>query len=111
MSSNISHHLSYGVRIALFLMLAGILSAEQVHNMQQGASKPEGRLTRVNDVKKVCMVTNKLFATDQIAVPINGRTYYGCCDMCKKILASDPKERLGKDPITGKKVDKTLAII
>jgi hypothetical protein len=59
-----------------------------------GTSKPESGLTKV-DPKKICMLTNKLFDKEQIPVPIKGRTYYGCCKMCKadwkKIQNSVPR--------------------
>ena len=31
----------------------------------------------------VCMVNNAYMGMPQIAVPVNGKTYYGCCDMCE----------------------------
>ena len=67
-------------------------------------------LTRV-EAKKVCMVNDSLFTKDQIPVEVDKKTYYGCCEMCKDRLAKDAKARTAADPVTGKAVDKALAVI
>lgn len=74
------------------------------------AEEQAGALTRV-EAKKVCMVNDQLFGKDQIPVAYEGRTYYGCCEMCKERLAKDAAARTGVDPATGKKVDKAKAVI
>lgn len=66
---------------------------------------------KVVDSKKVCMVTDKLYSDAQIPVQVEGKTYYGCCDMCKERLASDPKSRMALDPVSRKPVDKSRAVI
>lgn len=68
------------------------------------------KITRV-ETKKVCMVNNALFQKDQIPVQVDGKTYYGCCEMCKERLAKDAAARTGIDPVTGKSVDKATAVI
>jgi YHS domain-containing protein len=67
-------------------------------------------VTRV-EAKKVCMINEKVFVDDQIAVPVNGKTYYGCCAMCKTALAEDASKRTATDPVSGKTVDKADAVI
>ncbi len=67
-------------------------------------------LTRVES-RHVCMVNNTAFPRDQIPVEVEGRTYYGCCEMCKGRLASDPAVRSAKDPVSGATVDKASAVI
>src|ERR1700681_4087393 len=79
--------------------------------MGSKSSKPEGKLTKVEDHKKICMVTNKAFDKDQIPVEVEGRTYYGCCEMCKTLLTSNPDKRGAVDPVSNKKVDKSSAVI
>jgi YHS domain-containing protein len=74
------------------------------------AAKPESKLIQA-DPKKICMVTNTAFDKDQIPVQIKGRTYYGCCEMCKGELEKDPKQRVAIEPVSGKKVDKSRAVI
>lgn len=61
--------------------------------------------------QKVCMVTNMLFPKDQIPVVHGGKTYYGCCENCKKTLSEDAKARTAKDPMTGRSIDKASAVI
>ena len=68
-------------------------------------------LRKIEDPKKVCMVNNTVFEKDQIPVQVSGKTYYGCCEMCKERLAKDAAARTGTDPVTGKPVDKATAII
>jgi YHS domain-containing protein len=63
------------------------------------------------EAKRVCMVNNSVFPKDQIPVEVDGKTYFGCCEMCKGKLASDPSARTAQDPITGKAVDKATAVI
>jgi YHS domain-containing protein len=63
------------------------------------------------EAKKVCMVNNQVFDKDQIPVQVDGKTYYGCCPMCKERLAKDAASRTAVDPVTGKKVDKAKAVI
>jgi YHS domain-containing protein len=67
-------------------------------------------VTRV-EAKKVCMINEKVFVDDQIPVPVNGKTYYGCCAMCKTALAEDASKRTATDPVSGKTVDKADAVI
>jgi YHS domain-containing protein len=63
------------------------------------------------EAKKVCMVNNQVFDKDQIPVQVEGKTYYGCCEMCKERLSKDVEARTAVDPVTGKKVDKATAVI
>ncbi len=73
-------------------------------------SKAGGHVKQV-DAKYVCMINKKVFKTEQIAVPVEGKTYYGCCDMCKSKLTDDAKSRMDTDPVSGKEVDKATAVI
>jgi len=91
--------------LAFVCLLALVLS---VGGVAQAGEKPE--LKRV-ETKKVCMVNNQVFDKDQIPVAVDGKTYYGCCEMCKERLAKDAAARTGTDPVTGKPVDKATAVI
>lgn len=75
-----------------------------------GDLKPMGPLTKV-ETKHVCMVNEQDMKKDQIPVVVDGKTYYGCCEMCKKALAENAEKRAAMDPVTGKKVDKATAVI
>jgi YHS domain-containing protein len=63
------------------------------------------------DAKYVCMINNQRFSKVQIPIEVEGRTYYGCCDMCKDKLGGDPTSRVAVDPVSGKEVDKAKAVI
>ena len=91
------------VLCAFVLLVAGLVSMAHA-----GETSPV--LKRV-EAKKVCMVNNQVFEKDQIPVQVGGKTYYGCCEMCKERLAKDVEARTGVDPVTGKKVDKATAVI
>lgn len=73
------------------------------------SSGAEG-LERV-DAVKVCMVNNTVFPRDQIPVEVDGKTYFGCCEMCKGRLAKDEAIRMAVDPVSGNQVDKATAVI
>jgi YHS domain-containing protein len=68
-------------------------------------------LTRVTDPSQVCMVNNQYMGQPQIPIAVEGRTYYGCCPMCKDRLGNDPSARTGVDPVTGAQVDKATAVM
>ena len=74
------------------------------------AELPAG-LARVADPSQVCMVTDQFMGKPQIAVEVEGRTYYGCCPMCKDKLNNQPEIRTARDPVTGDEVDKAKALI
>ena len=59
----------------------------------------------------VCMVNDAYMGKQQLEVPFDGKTYYGCCEMCKKRIRQDESVRYAIDPQTMKKVDKTTAYI
>jgi len=60
---------------------------------------------------KVCMVNDTYMGVDQIEVPVGGKMYYGCCEMCIDKLNSLESVRFGIDPFSGQKVDKSEAFI
>lgn len=76
----------------------------------QADLKPSGKLTKV-EPKTVCMINEQAMGKDQIPVEVEGKTYYGCCEMCKKALAADAAKRAAIDPVSGVLVDKATAII
>ena len=89
--------------VALSLLLA--ITAFAADDVQ-----PAGTLTKV-ETKTVCMINEHAMGKDQIPIEIEGKTYYGCCEMCKKALASDATKRVAVDPVSGKQVDKATAVI
>ncbi len=61
--------------------------------------------------KRVCMVNDTVFEKDQIPVAVDGKTYFGCCEMCKGRLAQDTSIRQATDPVSGEPVDKAKAVL
>jgi YHS domain-containing protein len=57
------------------------------------------------------MVNNQFMGQPQIPIEVEGRTYYGCCEMCKGRLAGDSTSRSATDPLSGNPVDKATAVI
>jgi YHS domain-containing protein len=92
-------------RRALFLLIVACLLTVGSRNF--AFAEP---LEKV-EPKRVCMVNNTVFPKDQIPVEVGGKTYYGCCEMCKGRLASNAELREALDPVSGKPVDKASATI
>jgi len=59
----------------------------------------------------VCMVNNAFMGKLQMPVPVDGKIYYGCCEMCVGKLNQEESARIGTDPFNGKQVDKSEAYI
>ncbi len=59
----------------------------------------------------VCMVNNAYMGKNQIEVPVDGKMYYGCCEMCVGRLNEDASSRMATDPYSGEEVDKAEAFI
>lgn len=75
------------------------------------APSPPAKVTVISDRAQVCMVNNQFMARPQIPVMVEGRTYYGCCAMCKEKIEKNASLRAATDPITQRSVDKATAII
>jgi YHS domain-containing protein len=94
---------------SLLLLSASLLAAvPAVIVAQEEGQRPVA--TRV-EAMRVCMVNDAVFNKDLIPVEVKGKTYFGCCEMCKERLAKDPASRSAADPVTGKSVDKAVAVI
>ena len=65
----------------------------------------------VDKKEYVCMMQDMVLGKAGIPIQYAGKTYYGCCEMCKAKLKNDPKSRMAVDPVSGKKVDKAKAVI
>lgn len=75
------------------------------------APAPAGAAVTRVEPSLVCMVNNQYMGKAQIPVEVEGKTYFGCCDMCKTRLAKDPESRASVDPVSGARVDKAAAVI
>ena len=57
------------------------------------------------------MVHDQFMGKPQIPVEVGGKTYFGCCAMCKEKLEQQLTARTSADPVTGEPVDKATAVI
>jgi YHS domain-containing protein len=73
-------------------------------------AKAPTKLKKV-EAQNVCMINEHAMGKPQVPVTVDGKTYYGCCEMCKKALAEDASKRKAKDALTGEDVDKAVAVI
>lgn len=93
----------------LFALPILLLALAALPAVAEDGAAASGPATKVES-KKVCMVNDALFQKDQIPVEVEGKTYYGCCEMCKARLAQDASARSSVDPVTGAAVDKATAV-
>lgn len=61
---------------------------------------------------RVCMVQDTVMAVPAIPLARDGKTYYGCCEMCQGKIAADPERYTkARDPVSGAVVDKATAAL
>lgn len=87
-----------------FIAIPAMAAEPENHQHADGWLKPV-------EAKFVCMMNNKVFDKPQIAIEVEGKTYYGCCPMCAEKLKNSAELRQGIDPVSGNKVDKASAVI
>ncbi len=81
------------------------------HKADSHSAVADLKYLKHTESKYICMVNNKLFDKVQIPTEVNGKTYYGCCSMCKAKLEKSQELREAIDPVSGVIVDKASAII
>jgi len=74
------------------------------------AGRSEPALIRIAS-SNTCMGSNQAQEKAQDYAIIDGKPYYGCTDMCIVNLRQNAGFRYGRDPVSGKKVDKATAIV
>ncbi len=92
------------------LILISFLLLSNTNNEKISGNAIIDQVTIIEN-KYVCMVNDDVYDTPQIPVPIDGKTYYGCCMGCKAKLENDINTRYAIDPISNNQVDKATAII
>lgn len=105
-------------KVLLFVAVVSVVSLVVFTTMSSESEEPRGADNNSDTVltlekvesQYVCMVNNRLFPNEQIPVEVEGKTYYGCCEMCKGTLANHNESRISEDPLTGNKVDKAESV-
>lgn len=92
--------------LTLILAVMAVPAMAQEHSHDHG-----GDWLKPVEAQYVCMVNNQSYDSPQIAVEVEGKTYYGCCSMCKARLEKDPAIRAAVDPVSGNSVNKAEAVI
>lgn len=105
----------YSTVVLVFFLLTLISCSSGGGNAKNNASSPtvkfsDSAITKLPN-NQVCMVNNRFMKAEQIAVPLNNKTYYGCCEGCVKMLNEEPSSRLTYDLLSGEDVDKANAFI
>jgi len=95
--------------LCLVFVLAFLASFASFASGASGASGDNA--LEVVEAEYVCMVNDAAYDKEQVRVDVEGKTYYGCCEMCKARLENNEQLRVGIDPVSGAKVDKATAII
>ncbi len=88
--------------LVLFILFAWVFYGEE---RPRGGSGDRGTPT-----DRVCMMQDTIHGSPAIPLVRDGKTYYGCCEMCKEKIASEPaRYTLAKDPLSERVVDKAVA--
>ena len=72
---------------------------------------PAGGLHLLDDHSQICMVRDHFMGRPQLPMLVGARTYYGCCAGCVNRLALDARARAAVDPVSGRSIDKALAVV
>ena len=61
---------------------------------------------------RVCMMQDTVMAVPAVPLTHNGKSYFGCFEMCKAKIAAEPERyTLARDPVSGAVVDKATAAL
>lgn len=105
----------YFLMISAVLLFALIACKSGGEKSEKSSTAPTVKFSDTAITKlansQVCMVNNRFLNSNQIPVPVNGETYYGCCEGCVKVLKEDSISHFTSDPLSGEQVDKAIAFI
>jgi YHS domain-containing protein len=101
-----------------YLTIAALLVAATVlvywinyQELKPSISISQDEVLQPIDPSLVCMINDAYMEVTQIPVPVNGKTYYGCCQGCVDKLNNMESTRMAIDPCSGNPVDKSEAYI
>lgn len=99
----------------LTLLIIAVIMAFVTVSCNQASNKNEqsSNDTQIGLVPsdEVCMVNDAYMGKKQFEVKFDGKTYYGCCEMCKERIPKDATVRMAIDPYSHKQIDKANAVI
>lgn len=110
-----NRYLSFAFVLFLTALISCNYGSNNAANNKSNAVTPtiifsDAAITKLPN-KQVCMINNRFMNSDQIVVPIDNKTYYGCCEGCVKALNEDSTTHYTADPLSGEQVDKAIAFI
>lgn len=106
--------------MAFTLILLALASCDTGKEKAKNSDDNVGTGTKIQSGKtgiykllksEVCMINNKFMHVNQIPVPVNNKTYYGCFEGCVLQLKNYTATRYASDPLTAEVVDKAVAVI
>ncbi|KAA8476255.1 hypothetical protein BDE36_1250 [Arcticibacter tournemirensis] len=98
--------------VLLFFSCSPERHAKNNHDLSKGTPvNAFATDVRKIEASKVCMVNDKYMNTDQIAIEVDGKIYYGCCQACINTIRDNQASHMAKDPQTNEQVDKATAFI
>jgi YHS domain-containing protein len=96
---------------ALVVLAAGLVYWLNYYQQRPATSLNTVEVHQSVDPSLVCMVNDAYMGVTQIPVPVNGKTYFGCCQGCVDKLNNIESARVATDPYSGNPVDKSEAYI
>lgn len=96
---------------ALLVTATALVYWINYQHLKPSVSYRPDEIERPIDPSLVCMVNDAYMGVAQIPVPVNGKTYYGCCQGCVDKLNNLESARIAIDPYSGNPVDKSEAYI
>ena len=89
-----------------------VLGMAVILTVGAGRASATAPAVAVPERTRVCMVQDTVMAVPAVPVARDGKTYYGCCEMCKDKIAADPdRYTKARDPVSGAVVDKATAAL
>ncbi|MFH6985356.1 hypothetical protein [Marinoscillum luteum] len=102
---------AYLTLVSLIVVVTVAVFWIQGYHMGSSVSLTSDEIKTPVDPSLVCMVNDAYMGVAQIPVPVNGKTYYGCCQGCVDKLNNLESARIAIDPYSGNPVDKSEAYI
>lgn len=97
-------------RMSLSRLIAALAAVTLAAASATGAARAATPDVSVPERSRVCMMQDSVMTTPAIPLSHGGKTYYGCCEMCKAKIAAEPtRYTVARDPVSGAAVDKATA--